>query len=148
MVIKPLLPSLLTGSIPTCIWTLPKLQNFQIAGNGLVGPLPSDGAIVSRNLTRINLAYNRLTGSIAKQITLMPFQEFDITSNKVSGTFNYYGYPIGGEESVFQASLNRLSGRVPTQRIEQFATVDILFGNIFSCAYMGVYGVCLYIFLN
>ena len=51
-----------TGGIPDCLWSMPKLSILHLSGNRLTGTLPSGDKILSSSLKDLSLSYNLLTG--------------------------------------------------------------------------------------
>jgi len=51
------------GTLPECIWSLPKLRVLYAAGNRLKGNLPEDSVHISQRLEYVNIAYNELRGN-------------------------------------------------------------------------------------
>jgi len=71
------------GSIPDCVWGLPQIGLLHVSGNAFSGSLPSDSVSIHADLTSLNIAYNKIRGTISDSLSNISFQEFDVSSNKV-----------------------------------------------------------------
>lgn len=142
----------LSGTIPSCLMQLPRLQALQLSGNGFTGPVPElavdpvSGAVLSQ-LVNISLAHNLLTGTIPASVQQYHYWQFiDLSYNKLRGTLHEMtnftltlgpdGQPPNGSSFVTSLYLdvNRISGGFP----DYFATasfISILTGNHFSCRF-------------
>ena len=73
-----------SGSIPSCIFSLPKLTFLEATGGDFVGTLPST---ITAPLTHLALSHNRLIGTVPSSIwTLKDLAWLDLAKNKLSGT--------------------------------------------------------------
>jgi hypothetical protein len=126
------------GRIPQCVFSLPRLRQLHLAGNGLDGRIPGNLSAASP-LTTLVLAHNRLSGTISRQLQARPFELLDLSFNRLSGTCEHFG------ESSFNTtdtsynstkivlSENFLSGRLP-RAFEHAGDVDVLAGNLLQCS--------------
>ena len=78
---------------PVCLWSLPNITWLYAAGNGYLGELPDDGFAVSRSLLFVNLARNKIGGTLSTSLTAHPFVELDISFNKIAGSFSFTPFP-------------------------------------------------------
>jgi hypothetical protein len=108
----------ITGTIPICLFSMPKLQQLHISGNGLHGKLPAE-TVISSSLLNISLAYNRLSGVLPQTFQSFPFLNFDISYNKISGTCEHLTMNLKAEGSNntqkstnLNLQVNRLSGNL------------------------------------
>ncbi|CAM8920361.1 unnamed protein product [Rhodiola kirilowii] len=75
----------ISGSIPSCLSSLPKLRILDLIGNSLSGPIPSNIGTLSK-LKVLNFADNRLNGQIPSSITqLQDLRHLDVSNNMLSG---------------------------------------------------------------
>lgn len=83
-----------TGSIPTQLGTLTKLNVLALQSNQLTGAIPASLGDLGV-LMRVDLSYNSLFGSIPSKLADAPLLEvLDIRNNKISGNV-----PLGNEFS-------------------------------------------------
>lgn len=128
----------MTGSIPSCVYTLPLIQLLHAAGNGFHATLP-DNINLSPSLKDVVMSYNRIGGSIPKNFQHFPFNSFDLSYNKLSGTCQDMSMNLLGENGTggssathLSLSVNRLSGLLASDFLNA-PYVDVLAGNLFSC---------------
>jgi len=123
----------LKGSLPTSIWTLPNLVHLKIYGNEIdidftgiegarnlltlglddTGLKSLDGIGKARSVSKLNVAYNNLAGSLSEELSrLVNLQSLDISHNKFTGELPYWM-----RNFVFMMSLtashNSFKGTVP-----------------------------------
>ena len=126
---------LMTGSIPGCIFNLPRLQTLQIAGNGLTGRIPEEGLNLSASLSKIVLSHNRLSNSIPSALlrSLDRYEVIDLGYNRFRGTLD--AVEVAPSSSLtLRINGNRLSGEIPAALSQLTkATLNVLDGNHFSC---------------
>jgi hypothetical protein len=89
---------------------MPNLEVLHLAGNGFHGELPN--LDISTSLRDVNLAYNRLSGIIPDNFQVFPFNIFDISYNKITGTCSSLSMNISSQVGTTDLILqvNRLSG--------------------------------------
>lgn len=133
---KPLLQGVfpkwfISGSIPECIWSsMPQVSTLHMSGNGLVGTL---GRLSSFGLSDLNLAHNRLSGTIPSSFQHYGnFDKLDLSNNKLSGTLSS-SFLVSNSQLMLNMSLNRLSGDIPSSFMHA-PGVSVLNGNLFACA--------------
>ena len=118
----------LKGTIPACIFSLPRLESVYIAGNGIEGELA--GLPANSTMVNMSLAYNRLHGSIPMSVQRdNKLLSLNLAFNRFIGTVEELA--IGSSNNVFLET-NRLSGDLP-RSLAAATDVDILTGNIFQC---------------
>lgn len=77
----------ITGTIPSCITSLPFLRIIDLIGNKLSGELPIDIGRLSRSLTVLNVADNMITGRLPRSLTnLSSLMHLDLRNNLMRGT--------------------------------------------------------------
>eukprot|EP01040_Poterioochromonas_malhamensis_P027180 gene27180-biopygen3405 len=122
------------GSIPACLFEMPKLQLLHLSGNGLTGSIAQD-LNVTESLRDLSLSHNSLTGTIPSSIQLKTWENLDLSYNKLSGTLSgAFSTPF--ENGAISLEVNRLSGNVPWSLVD-FNNTNMLSGNIFSCNFLG-----------
>jgi hypothetical protein len=123
----------LKGTIPDCIWSMPKLETFHVSGNGLVGSLVNlDGANgLGRALNDVSLASNALTGSIPVSWQTYPWIYLDLSANKLSGVLSDQ-FVVANNVTSMDLTVNRLSGDIPSV-FQSAENINILDGNLFQC---------------
>jgi len=106
------------------------LQALHLTGNRYRGNLD---LFSLKNLQNLSISNNRFYGTLPKlAMNNMSFQYFDISDNLFTGCLDVDVNPIGNN-SVFHADVNRLSGYINIESINKFSDVDVLHGNIMSC---------------
>ncbi|RYH07889.1 hypothetical protein EON65_41355, partial [archaeon] len=141
---------LMQGTIPNCLWSLPALQVVHLSGNGFYGKLPEFGDCtslvnenelsycgISSSIKDVVLTHNRLTGTIPNVFQLFPFENLDLSYNKLEGSIERmtnlsFAYTRNSTGATLHLSNNRLTGWVPKQYQDAYG-VEILTGNLFSC---------------
>ena len=133
---------MMSGSIPSCIFTLPNIESLFVSANNLYGTLPSDIMKSSSRLIDLSVSYNNLKGTIPDILLHTNFDILDLANNKFNGLLSdYVVYKRNFNQTYFGHSLdlsigmkiNRLSGRIPSRTTEEYNKVDILNGNLFDC---------------
>lgn len=96
----------LTGSIPTQLDSLKKLNVLALESNLLTGAIPANlGNLVS--LMRLDLSFNKLFGSIPAKLADAPLlRVLDVRNNTLSGNV-----PIGNNIKSFINTLIRFSSK-------------------------------------
>ena len=136
---------LMTGTIPDCIWSLPNISVVHLAGNGYSGTLPNvipehvlgygAGKCTLRDL---NLANNKLFGTIPRAIQSIPFTNLDLSFNKLYGSIDHIiNVPLSNDSNSYDGATinleeNRLSGSVPSTWHDAY-NLNVLNGNLFAC---------------
>jgi Leucine-rich repeat (LRR) protein len=146
----------MSGTLPSCLFSLTTLRSLEVAGNGLRGSLPSNADYsLPAQLLNISASNNRLTGTIPAAFFVGALTALDLSSNELSGTCEGMGSfysnfdpraradstvsDVATNRSLFtqspQLSLadNRLSGNLPSE-FRSVTTINILSGNLFGCA--------------
>jgi hypothetical protein len=127
---------ILTGSIPSCLWALPKLESIHISSNGLSGKLPH--GINQASLKNLSASYNRLSGTLPNDILCKPFNELDLSHNRFDGEMKdcteLLNVTAVKPSDHFKFIVNRVSGNIPNQAWAEYRKVDSLNGNIFTCS--------------
>lgn len=116
----------ISGRIPLCLASLPRLRILDLIGNKLSGEIPADIGNLSR-LTVLDLAYNRISGSIPPSIVnLGSLMHLDLSNNKLVGIIPS---DVGKLSMMSRALLsrNRLTGSIPssTAYIHRLADLDL-----------------------
>lgn len=127
----------ISGSIPNCLYTLPKLKLLHLAGNGIHSTLPD--IMPSSSLANVVMSYNRIGGSIPGSFQSYPFTSFDVSYNKISGTcqsmsMNLLGLNVSGGSfsTALSLEVNRLSGQIAPDFLNT-PTINVVSGNLFAC---------------
>jgi Leucine-rich repeat (LRR) protein len=138
------------GTVPACLFTLPKLNTLHMSGNGFTGALPEVSEI-STELIDVSLSHNILTGTIPSVIQRRQWYNLDLSFNRLTGLLveDFATVPVyassdddilshhaAGHNITLEYSLslenNCLSGRVPGT-IHALGQISVLGSNIFSC---------------
>jgi Leucine-rich repeat (LRR) protein len=120
------------GTIPPCFFSLSKLRALHLAGNSLSGTLPELPA-ASVQLVDLSLSHNALTGTIPASLQLRPWDNLDLSFNRLTGELQVgFGEYINGTGVSYALQDNRLSGRAPSALVG-FTNVSMLGSNMFSC---------------
>jgi hypothetical protein len=110
------------GTIPTCLFNLPKLGILHLAANNLQGTLPS---IVnfSATLQSVILSNNQLEGSIPSAFFNHTFYYLDLSFNRLNGKLETPKKSENFSRKFDFGIRNRTEASV----------INILHGNMFSC---------------
>jgi hypothetical protein len=124
----------ITGGIPECLWSMPRLEVLHLSGNSITGTFPSDLGNLSRSLQDLCLSFNLIEGNIPRDIQERQWMNLDLSNNRISGTllsnFNY----TSNNSTLLSLNDNRLSGFIPSS-LYHARNLDILDGNYYDCAY-------------
>ena len=104
----------LGGSIPAGLGDLTNLTRLDLAYNNLTGPIPS----TLSNLTSLNLSGNNLTGSIPSNLTKLT--TLDLGSNRLTGPIPTNLTKL----TSLKLGNNRLTGSIPTN-LTKLTTLDL-----------------------
>jgi hypothetical protein len=140
------LKKVLQGSIPSCIFEMPRLKDLFLSGNELTGSIPRN-ITLNPGLMNLRLSYNRLTGTIPDVIQNRSWVTLDLSYNKLRGhlTSQLDDYPvtlttelvisgmITNQTQSLHVDVNRLSGMIPAS-LRYIQDISILNGNIFYCS--------------
>jgi len=102
----------ISGSIPTCILIMPKLQVLHLSGNSLTSTLPSTAINWTNSLRDLSLSFNLLKGHISTNIDLSIWTKADFSNNRFSGTISSFQFP--SYNLALSLRNNRLSGYIPS----------------------------------
>uniref|UniRef100_A0A7S3HLI2 Uncharacterized protein n=1 Tax=Spumella elongata TaxID=89044 RepID=A0A7S3HLI2_9STRA len=134
------------GTLPTCIFTMPKLTSLHVSGNGLMGTLP-DITNVGSKLVDMKISYNSMRGTVPMAFQMVQWKNLDLSYNRFTGTLSSKFASINRDlnlnlghlivhYNLTNASIvlqnNRLSGKVPSVMVHQ-QNISILGTNLFSC---------------
>ncbi|XP_037457818.1 receptor-like protein kinase 5 [Triticum dicoccoides] len=133
-----------SGEFPAKIWSFPKLTTLMIHNNGFTGALP---AVLSENITRIEMGNNKFSGSFPTSATGLSV--FQAENNQLSGDLpvnmskfaNLTDLSVSGNQltgsipasvnllqklNSLNLSGNRLSGTIPPSSIGLLPSLNIL----------------------
>ncbi|XP_027180299.1 DNA damage-repair/toleration protein DRT100-like isoform X2 [Coffea eugenioides] len=116
----------ISGTIPSCITSLPCLSILDLVGNKLTGGLPTDIGQLS-GLTMLIVADNQLTGRLPRSLTnLSSLTHLDLRNNFIRGTIPRH---FGKLRMLSRALLsrNRLHGKIPKSisHIHRLSDLDL-----------------------
>ena len=125
----------LTGSIPPCLFDLPRLETLHLAGNGLTGPIPNKA--LPPLLVDLTLSHNRLTSQAPPllQSSLRQLKVCDLSYNRLSGTWTgdvSVDKDSGESTTLLSLHVNALSGSLPSS-FQTAGNISVLDGNLWSC---------------
>jgi Leucine-rich repeat (LRR) protein len=114
----------LTGSIPTCLTALSKLEFLTISHTSVSGAIP-ESLTRLRSLDSVDLSSNQLTGTIPASFADLPnLRSLDLRHNQLTGTI-----PAGLVQGQFRSlilSYNQLTGPIPRDDAhDEINTVDL-----------------------
>ena len=121
-------------TIPPCFWSSLDLQELIVAGNAFSGHMES---FDMPNITKLDVSYNRLHGTIPAQVfNGKKMTEFQVSNNMFTGTLDFSIVPASESDvdSTYAASVNRISGPLHTSSLNKFEDVEVVKGNIISCS--------------
>ena len=120
------------GSIPSCVFSLDKLQVLHLSGNGMSGSIPSD-VTLGASLVDMTLSNNFLRGFIPPQVQLALWRTIDLSHNSFDGTLSKKLFL--GANSSLDLIVNRLSGDIPSNVVHAPGDMSVLDGNLFRCQF-------------
>eukprot|EP01031_Cornospumella_fuschlensis_P041619 gene41619-50790_t len=131
---------LMSGTIPSCIWTLPNVTLLHMSGNGFTGQLPAH-LRPSCSLKDVVLTHNMITGTMPDSFQKFPFEVLDLSYNKLKGHIDgmsnlSLSYNVSQPGATVHLENNRLTGVLP-QSFDSAYNIDILTGNLFACDVKG-----------
>ena len=126
----------LQATLPTCIFSMEKIQTIHAIANNLRGSLPD---VLPQNLTRLRLNVNYLVGTIpsAFQIASGRMKVLDLSENRLSGSIEHMSVSRQTTNALF-LDRNRLSGSISSEVASTLKRVSVLEGNLFSCDRVGI----------
>lgn len=87
----------LSGTIPTEIWNMPKLQTLALGSNALEGTLPATSPLY-KSVSKIYLNNNQLFGEIPVALTSALPLHLDLSNNNFQGVVPAFGQTIASQE--------------------------------------------------
>lgn len=120
----------LTGTIPRCIFAMPRLHTLHLSGNGIRDSIPR-GINISDSLQDLSLSHNRMYGTIPNVIQERAWRNLDLSFNKFYGSLSSNLHPVASDAAL-RLLVNRLSGSVPAS-IRYAKNLSVLDGNLFEC---------------
>ena len=119
----------MTGSVPSCVFSLPLLATLYLNGNGFTGTIPDN---IRHNLTNLSIGYNHFSGTIPNSIqNKTNFLYLDLSFNKLTGTLQS-GFKMPSNTSYVYMNNNQLSGATPNNFNHiQSGYINLLSGNTF-----------------
>jgi hypothetical protein len=124
-----------SGTIPPCIFNMPKLDVLNLNHNYLTGTLPANLTIASPAISAVTLANNALVGSVPFTMVSSVHHTvfFELSYNRLTGTIHQS--VVLRETYDLVLSYNRISGPAfggnwPT---DTYQYLDVLTGNILGC---------------
>lgn len=126
------LPSMqLAGEVPESLQYCRSLQNLDLSGNAISGPIPPQICLWLPYLVTLDLSSNDLSGPIPPEITECKFlNALDLSGNRLSGSIPY-GLGRLDRLKTFSVANNGLSGSVPSD-----------LGNFNEASFSGNRGLC------
>ena len=104
----------ISGTIPTGIGALIRLDSLNLGSNKLIGSIPTEIGALTDLYTLLDLGYNRLSGSLPTEIgKLAQLQWLNLVGNRLSGTIPQEFGQMGYLQNVFMQK-NLFSGRLPS----------------------------------
>ncbi|KAL3733933.1 hypothetical protein ACJRO7_023309 [Eucalyptus globulus] len=117
----------LNGTLPTRLYRLPFLENFDVTRNFLSGTIPKEWG--STKLRNISIRGNRLTGPIPKELgNISTLESLIVEINQLSGPLPP---ELGNLHRLYRLWLrsNNFSGELPQRFIELTALQDLRLGD-------------------
>ncbi|KAL3639179.1 hypothetical protein CASFOL_017086 [Castilleja foliolosa] len=132
--------SSITGSIPSSIGSLSRLNYFYLSNNSITGNMPTSlGNLVK--LSVLDLSQNLLTGQIPKEIISLKknLTKLDLSSNFLSGLIPA---EFGSFSSLVLLNLsnNSLSGSIPVElgKLSRLVELDLGYNSLVGSLPMGL----------
>ena len=115
------------GTIPDCLWNFKNLTVLHLTGNTLWGTL---GSIPdSTRIEDLSVSHNLLSGKIPYNVRNI--KAIDLSYNKITG--EYDDSITFNNESVVKLEINRISGKLPAEELDNAKVVEVLHGNMIDC---------------
>tara|TARA_A100001015_G_scaffold319844_1_gene444126 strand:+ start:2037 stop:4601 length:2565 start_codon:yes stop_codon:yes gene_type:complete len=127
------IPLSMEGSLPSCIWKLPRLRTLHAAANNFQGSITKDSFNQSTMLNDVVINRNKLTGQVPEAVFQVPFKSFDLSFNKLSGVLSGKSNISWSENSNIVINNNRLSGSYDANLLSSVQNLQMLEGNLFAC---------------
>ncbi len=126
-----------SGTIPECIWSMPKLESLTLSGNSLDGSISANTNSIDFNATSslhtVILSNNYLVGSIPVWLESIPKLAYlDLSFNRLGGDLPGSLNPLLLRNGTLYVQDNRLSGYVPDS-LQKVPHIQVLEGNIIGC---------------
>jgi hypothetical protein len=118
-----------SGTLPKCIFSMPRLRTLYVSGNNLKDSL-EDVTNISRSLQKAHFSHNSITGTLPRAFQEHNWSSLDLSFNRIAGYLHSDLAPANG--SSWRLRVNRLSGDVPAG-MQHMENIDILAGNMYSC---------------
>ena len=122
------------NQFPLCVWSLPNLTWMYAYSNGYVGSIPVDEFLIGPRLQFVNIARNRLTGTMSTSLKSHYFAQIDLSYNKIAGSVQFDSNSTLIGTTAYNVEVNRLSGILPSSELESIGQIDVLEGNMFQCS--------------
>lgn len=114
------------GTLPTCLWSLPRLRTLHLAGNGFSGKIPEH---ISPSLLDIILSHNYLSGSIPKHLQERhSIDVLDLSFNRISGEYSHGN--VTDADTIVSLEINRISGSLKGSSLSATNHLNILDGKV------------------
>jgi Leucine-rich repeat (LRR) protein len=125
--------NLITGTLPSCVWSMTRLRVMSVAGNGLSGTI---GTLLNNSsLINLTLSHNHMDGTIPLALQHHHFNLLDLSYNKITGVVESFiplTSPTTSNRSHLVLEVNRLSGVFP-HIVNTSLYLNALTGNLFGC---------------
>jgi len=126
------------GSLPHCMYELPKLETLIVSGGGFTGDLPY---LVSPSLQRLDVSRNFLYGTISNRLAQgASLRHLDLSYNRIGGTLDGFAFASSAFDNYYTSrkmdlslTVNRLSGSLPGSLLS-VQNIQVLSGNAFACS--------------
>jgi hypothetical protein len=115
------------GTIPTCLWHFENLTVLHLTGNTLWGTLGNPPS--TTRIEQLSVSHNLLSGEIPYNVRNI--KAIDLSFNKITG--EYSDSITITNESVVKLEINRISGKLPAEELNNAMSVKVLHGNMIDC---------------
>ena len=113
--------------LPSCLLSMNNLTTLHVAGNGFIGQV--DPLLSNVDIVDLSLSHNRFGGPVPN--SLRNVKKLDLSVNRFTGHFS--GANGTTPQAYIDARVNRLSGRLSTNALENVLDLKLISGNMFSC---------------
>ncbi|KAL5972452.1 hypothetical protein ACLOJK_041707 [Asimina triloba] len=122
----------LSGSLPSSLGNLSKLQHLDLSSNTFIGPIPHSYISKLLNLEKLILSHNQLTGFILPSLFSHPsLLVLDVSANQLGGRLEEFENASASPLRKICLGENRIQGSIPSSifGLESLETLQLPLNN-------------------